>query len=356
MPARKQPPPPPAQARLQNAVKLAQVAEGGSELAQLTYPSIITLINKILSAHNIKENPADQKTIQIRSVHQNPSNDLVLYTTTPGQAESLRQQGKKWLQHLSTKLSLRPPVFTVVIHGIPTSFNPTSPDHMDMLVAMNSNTLSPPPLFVKWISHQAVQQGVSHSSIRIGFPSAEQAKQAVDDKIFYGNYNKKTKHGQVTKTRCMNCLQDGHSSKYCKTQVMCPYCAKAHHADTCSLKGKTTSNCTSCARRMKSSDPTLDLTTFFSTTPLVLRHSPLNPTCPAWIAHGVEKARLATELRKQQAGGSGTNQQPSGNTTGTSTNPSLPLDPSRRAASNGDQGTQPDQSQANENIDMVIAQ
>lgn len=83
----------------------------------------------------------------------------------------------------------------MVVHGIPTSFNPTSPDHMDMLVAMNPETLPPPPLFVRWISPQAFQQGVSHSLNRIGFPAAEQARKAVEMKIFYGNYNKKTENG-----------------------------------------------------------------------------------------------------------------------------------------------------------------
>lgn len=298
--ARKQPPPPPPQARSQNTVKLAQSVDGGSELASMSYPTLITTVNKLLGSLHIKENPTDTKAIQIRSVHQHPSNDLVLYTTTPNQADRLRQQGSKWLTLLSPKLSLRPPIFTVVVHGIPTSFNPTCPDHLSMLKAMNPDTLDTPLVFVKWISPQAVQKGVSHSSIRIGFTSAEQAKRAVEERIFYGNYNKKTEHGRITKTRCMNCLQEGHTSKFCKTPVLCPYCAETHHADTCPIKSRTTSNCTACARRMKDADPALDLKHLFSTTPLVLRHSPLDPTCPARIAAAVDKARKATEARQQQ--------------------------------------------------------
>lgn len=298
--ARKQPPPPPPQARSQNTVKLAQSVDGGSELASMSYPTLITTVNKLLGSLHIKENPTDTKAIQIRLVHQHPSNDLVLYTTTPNQADRLRQQGSKWLTLLSPKLSLRPPIFTVVVHGIPTSFNPTCPDHLSMLKAMNPDTLDTPLVFVKWISPQAVQKGVSHSSIRIGFTSAEQAKRAVEERIFYGNYNKKTEHGRITKTRCMNCLQEGHTSKFCKTPVLCPYCAETHHADTCPIKSRTTSNCTACARRMKDADPALDLKHLFSTTPLVLRHSPLDPTCPARIAAAVDKARKATEARQQQ--------------------------------------------------------
>lgn len=88
-------------------------------------------------------------------------------------------------------------------------------------------------------------------------------------------------------------------SKFCKTQVMCPYCAENHQADTCPQKARTTSNCTACARRMKTYNPLLDLPQLFSTTPLILCHSPLDPICPARIALVFEKAKLATEPRQQ---------------------------------------------------------
>lgn len=144
-------------------------------MASMSYPALIIAINNILTSLNIKESPADVKPIQVRLVHRHPSNDLVLYTTTSNQAEKLRNLGDKWLPMFSKKLTLRLQIFTVVVHGIPTSFNPTCPDHLEMLKAMNPDTLSTPPLFVKWISPQAVQRGVSHSSIRIGPTSADQA-------------------------------------------------------------------------------------------------------------------------------------------------------------------------------------
>lgn len=82
----------------------------------------------------------------------------------------------------------------MVVHRIPTLFNLTSHKHLAMLKAMNPNTLATPLLFVKWIIPQVVQHGVSHSSIGLGFTSVEQARMAVKEKIFYGNYNKKIEH------------------------------------------------------------------------------------------------------------------------------------------------------------------
>lgn len=155
---------------------------------------------------------------------------------------------------------------------------------------MNIETMTPVPTFVKWISMNAIQRGVSHSSIRIGFADADQAKRAVEQKIFFGRYNKRTKYGRKVKPRCMNCLQDGHTSNHCKSDMMCPYCAGNHAAEKCELKGKTLSNCTACAREIKKKHQDMDLSVLFSTTPAHLHHSPLNPTCPTRL-----------ELKKQEA-------------------------------------------------------
>lgn len=275
-----------------NTVTLAQAVKGGLEFASLSYPTLITTINAKLSEANIKANPLDERPIQIRSVHRHPSNDLVLYTTTALQAEALRTQGDDWLSSLSSNLSINNPVHTVVVHGIPTSFNPADPQHLDMIVAMNPDTLNPAPAFIKWISPNAVQRGATHSSIRIGFADAAQAKLTVEQKIFYGRFNKRTEFGRRAKPRCMNCLQEGHITRYCKEELMCPYCAGPHAADKCEWHGKMKTNCTACARHMQKANPTADIKAIFSETPRHLRHSPLDPTCPARIA---EKQALAAK-------------------------------------------------------------
>lgn len=172
-------------------------------MASLNYPTIIAAINSKLAEEDIKEDLSSSKAIQIRSVHRTPSNDLVIYTTTATQAEILREQHRKWVPFISSGLTLHNPVHTVVVHRIPTSFNPLDPQHLEMLKAMNPDTLEPAPLFVKWNSSNIVQLGATHSSIRIGFAEAEQENQAVDHKIFYVQLKKQTEHGERLKPRCM---------------------------------------------------------------------------------------------------------------------------------------------------------
>lgn len=268
----------------------------GNELALVNYPSLIGLINTKLNEAKVKALPSDEKPVQIRSVHRHPFNDLVLYTTTPQQAEALRRQSNLWLHLVSKNLEIHNPMHSIVVHGIPATFLPSDPQNIDMLVAMNPETLNPAPAFIKWVSPNAIHRGVSHSSIRIGFTDGEQARKAVEQKIFFGRYNKKTEFGRKTKPRCMNSLKDGHTSTHCTEDMMCPYCSENHPAASCELSGRMTSNCTACARQRVKTNNDLDLKTLFSKSPKDLSHSPLDPTCPARVAE--KQARAVAALGK----------------------------------------------------------
>lgn len=136
-----------------------------------------------------------------------------------------------------------------------------------MLSAMNPDTLTPPPLFVKWISANAFQRGTTHSSIRIGFADADCAAKAVEHKILFGRFNKRTEFGRKIKPRCMNCLKEGHTTCYCKEKLMCSYCSEEHAADTCDLHGKIMTKCTACARHALNLDPATNLKSLFAETP-----------------------------------------------------------------------------------------
>lgn len=277
---------------------MVQSEKNGNELISYNYPSLIALINGKLTEANIKEKASDVKPLPIRSVHRHPSNDVVIYTTTTQQAEAIRKQGDKWIALLSPCLKLHLPVHTVVVHCIPASFQPSDPQHLEMLAAMNPETMTPSPVFVKWVSLNAIQRGSSDSSIRIGFTNADQARRAVEQNIFYGKYSKCTEYGRKTKTRCMNCLEEGHASHHCKGAMMCPYCAADHAADKRELRGKTTSNCTSCARAILKKTPDTNLKILFSTTPVHLHHSPLDPTCPTRLEAKKQEAAKAALASK----------------------------------------------------------
>lgn len=144
---RKTPPAPPAAIKSLNTFTLVQSTKDGKALASENYPTLITTINQKLADLKNKVSPSGEKTISIRSVHRHPSNDLVLYTTTSAQADALKAQHEAWIPTILDGLELHNPVHTIVVHGIPTSFNPSDSRHLEMLGAMNPDTLNPPPTF-----------------------------------------------------------------------------------------------------------------------------------------------------------------------------------------------------------------
>lgn len=107
-------PPSPSAIKTTNTIMLVQSVKDGKEFGSVNYPTLIATINSKLTEAKIKVNMSDVKTIQIRSVHQHPSNNLVLYTTTPAQADTLRAQAESWIPMLSPNLSLHNPVHTVL--------------------------------------------------------------------------------------------------------------------------------------------------------------------------------------------------------------------------------------------------
>lgn len=212
-------------------------------------------------------------------MHRHPSNNLVLYTTTNIQADTLRICSKDWIPLLSYKLQLHNPVHVVVIHASQCPSALLTPNTWPCLQKW-TQILNPAPCFVKWTSSNAVQLGESHSLIRIGFVNSDQEKTTVKQKQFYRIFNKKIEFSQKIKPHFMNCPQEDHITRYFKAKFMCLYCAKEHTTDKCVMHGKIMTNCTACLRHLKKSASTIDIKALFSETPRHLRHSPIDPTYP----------------------------------------------------------------------------
>lgn len=148
-------------------------------------------------------------------------------------------------------LTLHNPVHVVVVHGIPTSFDSADPQHLEMLRDMNPDTLDLMSLFVKWVGAHTVQHEATYLSIRIGVDTTDQGKLVVEQKIFYGCFNKRTEFRQQTKPRCMNLLYNSHIMRLFKEELMCPDCTDNHTDNMCTIPCKMTTNCTACARHIQ---------------------------------------------------------------------------------------------------------
>ncbi|KAH9808168.1 hypothetical protein DFH28DRAFT_1136581 [Melampsora americana] len=106
-----------------------------------TIPELIKVLNLELSSSKILLKPEDTKPIEVRNVHRHPSGDLVIYLDSQRHAQSLRSQEKEWLHKISPNLAIKQELHAIIVHGEPTTFNPSRKEDIDLLKTCNGDLL-----------------------------------------------------------------------------------------------------------------------------------------------------------------------------------------------------------------------
>lgn len=255
-------------------------------------PRLLIALNSHLGEKNVKINESSKSPIEVKSIQRHTFNDLILHLESPKHADALRSKAKEWLPTFSEKLEMKPETHTILVHGIPTTFNPKNPEHLGDLIASNGDHLANLS-GISWMNIRAVEEeNKKYSSIIILLPDREAAQRCVKDQIWYRFNKKRTELGRRPPPRCFNCLQSGHTAAACSQPALCPYCGDAHHAHhahTCGNRGLTPPKFTSCAREKERIDPHANLKGIFASNPTDLLHSPFDPSC------AIRQARPAPE-------------------------------------------------------------
>lgn len=208
---------------------------------------------------------------------------MVVYLDSPKHVQALRSQAESWLPKVSPYLALKQEVHSVIVHGIPTTFNPTRPEDVDLLKTCNGDLLDN-AIFMRWLRKDTADDASKrHSSLLIGFKTLGEATLAARTKVWQGRSRHRTEISGPPPTRCFNCLGVGHTAAACKLAPMCPYCSGDHHLHTCPTKGATALKCTVCAREKLRIDPTANLPRLFKEDHTDFLHHPFAPTCPVRI-------------------------------------------------------------------------
>lgn len=182
----------------------------------------------------------------------------------------------------------------MVVHGVPTTFNPTRQEDIDLLKTCNGTLLNE-ALFVRWLKRDTVEDiAKRHSSLLIGFGSLAQATLAMRTKVWQGRGRHRTELSGPPPTRCYNCQGTGHTAAACKMDPMCPTCAGPHLAHTCPIKGSQPLKCTACARGTLKLDPHVNLQRLFKDNHPGFLHHPFAASCStrigSQIAHQTHEA------------------------------------------------------------------
>ncbi|KAG0147123.1 hypothetical protein CROQUDRAFT_699702 [Cronartium quercuum f. sp. fusiforme G11] len=96
-------------------------------LDMLLVLEITTKINDVLRSINAQ---TKSLPIEVASIAQLPSKDIKLYMNTRPMAHWLLNNKHKWTDLFCSKLKTYPTRFPVILHAVPTSFDPTSPSHL----------------------------------------------------------------------------------------------------------------------------------------------------------------------------------------------------------------------------------
>lgn len=275
----KKPAPKQPSTRSTTTITLTQIDPAHPVFTDQATPRLLVALNSHLAKSKVKLSETSKTCIEVKSIQRHMSNDMVLYLESPATADSLRKQVNTWLPAFSNQLAIKPDTHAVLVHGIPTTFNPQNPDHLEDLIASNGDRLANITA-VRWMNPKVVEEEQKrYSSIIILLNDREAAQRCAKDQIWYRFNKKRTELGKRPPTRCFNCLKSGHPAAACPNPPLCPYCGDGHHAHTCSLKGKTPPKCTSCAREKMKRDTHVNIKGIFAANPTDMMHSPFDPKC-----------------------------------------------------------------------------
>lgn len=260
-------------------ITLSQANPDQPVLTDQPTPRLLVALNSLLATNQIKVQETSKAPVEVKSIQRHTFNNLILHLESPSHADALRKSANKWLPAFSGSLTLKPETHAILIHGIPTTFNPQNPKHLEDLIASNGDRLSSLKS-IRWMNAKAIEEEKkNYSSIILFLTDREAAQRCVRDQIWYRFNKKRTELGKKRPSRCFNCLKAGHTAAACKDKPLCPYCGDEHHSHTCPKKGATPPKCTSCAREKRKADPLVNLKGVFASNHIDLLHSPFDPKC-----------------------------------------------------------------------------
>ncbi|KAJ7264681.1 hypothetical protein C8J57DRAFT_986796, partial [Mycena rebaudengoi] len=137
-----------------------------SDIPLLPVPEIKACIEAALAATNIPK----LQGITLRGVKVMSRNRLVVAAETDKAAVLLRQSVAHWVPKLEKNSALVVPRCQIIVNGVPTTFNPSSPDALLAVYSHNNAAISDPSCIteLRWINPKALKTpGKKASSLLI---------------------------------------------------------------------------------------------------------------------------------------------------------------------------------------------
>lgn len=198
-------------------------------------------------------------------------------------AAALALPSDVWVCDINPQLNLRRKIYPIIIHGMPTTFRPSSKVHVHDFIEESHGVLDTATKFV-WANRYSIESGKPFCSMIVHLTDPVAANEAIRNRICFNHLLKVTERSTKRIKQCYKCLDFGHFAKACtETFRSCSHCARAHPFDECPSRAEPLC-CVNCAQKfLETTYPGIS-----TVTPSDLSveqrksctHSPFSNSCP----------------------------------------------------------------------------
>ncbi|KAI0993775.1 hypothetical protein K3495_g14409 [Podosphaera aphanis] len=168
---------------------------------------------------------------------------------TGEETKKIMETQKDWTQKIAPTAHLATPIYQVLIHNMPLTFNPEDKNQVKELQQTNLHYIQGITIQkAAWLKRTKVP-GKTSGSLIVWFDRAEQADLAITKGMMWRYELKATEifRSGFRLMQCFNCQKYGHISKTCSAPSKCGHCAGDHNTRTC--PGKQDTRCCNCGRK-----------------------------------------------------------------------------------------------------------
>ena len=166
------------------------------------------------------------------------SNRQVKAFFTGQEPKEMVEKQKEWTTKLAPTAQVASPMYQVLVHDMPLSFEPESHDQIKLLQQANALYLQGIRIQkAAWLKRSSIL-GKSSGSLILWFDEAESADRAITKGVMWRYEVKPAElfRSGVRAMQCFNCQKYGHIAKVCTAEAKCGQCAKAHNTRVCTGK------------------------------------------------------------------------------------------------------------------------
>lgn len=188
-----------------------------------------------------------------------------------------------WVVTVNRGLSLKRKVYPIIVHGIPTTFNPESRAHLHDFIEENHGVLDSTTKVV-WANRHSIETGKPFSSLIIHLFDPVAVNMAITNRVCFKHLLKVVEKSTKRVKQCYTCLEFGHFAKTCSEDLRaCSHCAGSHHYDACP-KMSDPIRCVNCVHHILDTEfhdnPSANIKNLSDSQKLRCTHSAFSNSCP----------------------------------------------------------------------------